>query len=93
MIAALDGPDIDSGTAAEIGYAAKRGIWIIGYRSDKRLSGETGQLLVNLQVEYFMRKLGRGTIVSSLRDLTRVLKGDDQNLKRDFCDSHHLSRP
>lgn len=34
IIAVLDGPDVDSGTAAEIGYGTALGKPIIGYRGD-----------------------------------------------------------
>ncbi|MCA9420417.1 MAG: nucleoside 2-deoxyribosyltransferase [Nitrospira sp.] len=73
LVAALDGPDVDSGTAAEIGYAAaKQGktIWIVGYRGDVRHSGEKGQGKVNLQVQYFIEERGHGVIVDTLHDLT-----------------------
>ena len=32
LVAILDGADVDSGTAAEIGYAFARGKLIVGYR-------------------------------------------------------------
>jgi nucleoside 2-deoxyribosyltransferase len=34
VVAVLDGTDVDSGTAAEIGYAFARGKLIVGYRGD-----------------------------------------------------------
>ena len=34
VVAVLDGADVDSGTAAEIGYAFARGKLIVGYRGD-----------------------------------------------------------
>jgi nucleoside 2-deoxyribosyltransferase len=46
VLAILDGPDVDSGTSAEIGYAYAKGKVIMGYRSDFRKSGEDK---VNLQ--------------------------------------------
>src|SRR5262249_14236188 len=36
VVAVLDGVDVDSGTAAEIGYAFARGKLIVGYRGDVR---------------------------------------------------------
>ena len=36
VIALLDGADVDSGTAWEVGYAYARGIPVVGVRSDKR---------------------------------------------------------
>ncbi len=72
LVAVLDGPDIDSGTAAEIGYAYARGLPILGYRSDFRQIGDNEGSIVNLQVEYFIRTSG-GTIVSSLEQLSAPL--------------------
>jgi nucleoside 2-deoxyribosyltransferase len=68
LFAVLDGADIDSGTAAEIGYAFARGKPIIGYRGDVRLSADNEGAVVNLQVEYFIRESG-GCIVRSLAEL------------------------
>ncbi len=77
VFAVLDGTDVDSGTAAEIGYAAARGIAVIGWRSDLRQTGETGAM-VNLQVEYFITCNG-GSIHRDLAAATaalgRVLSG------------------
>ncbi len=73
MIAVLDGTDIDSGTAAEIGYAAASGKKICGYRSDFRRSGDNEGALINLQVEYFILNSG-GRIVSNLAELKEELK-------------------
>ena len=64
----LDGADVDSGTAAEIGYAFARGKLIVGYRGDFRVSADNEGALVNLQVEFFIRESG-GTIVSRYEDL------------------------
>ncbi len=52
MLAVLDGPDVDSGTAAEIGFAAALGKPIAGLRTDWRVSGDEGSI-VNLQVEFW----------------------------------------
>lgn len=73
VIAALDGVDVDSGTAAEIGYASALKKRIIGYRGDLRRSGEHPSVKVNLQVEYFIRANG-GTIVETLEGLTNEVK-------------------
>lgn len=66
VLAILDGPDIDSGSAAEIGFAAALGKRIVGYRGDFRLIGDNEATAVNLQVEYFIRSHGQGTIVRTL---------------------------
>jgi nucleoside 2-deoxyribosyltransferase len=73
VLAVLDGVDVDSGTAAEIGYAFARGKLIVGYRGDFRLSADNEGSTVNLQVEYFIRESG-GTIVARYRDLATVLR-------------------
>ena len=72
VVAVLDGVDVDSGTAAEIGYAFARGKRIVGYRGDFRLSADNEGGTVNLQVEYFIRESG-GTIVERYEDLERAL--------------------
>ncbi|PYM72515.1 MAG: 2-deoxyribonucleoside glycosidase [Candidatus Rokuibacteriota bacterium] len=74
VIAILDGTDVDSGTAAEIGYAFARGKLIVGYRGDFRLSADNEGSTVNLQVEFFIRESG-GTIVSRYEDLGPSLRG------------------
>ena len=73
LVAILDGADVDSGTAAEIGYAFARGKWIVGYRGDFRLSADNEGSTVNLQVEYFIRASG-GTIVERYEDLGQSLR-------------------
>ena len=73
MLAVLDGPDVDSGTAAEIGYAFARGKPILGYRGDFRLSADNEGGTVNLQVEYFIRASG-GDIVSTLSEIGPALE-------------------
>lgn len=54
VLALLDGIDVDSGTAAEIGYAAALGTPVVGLRTDTRLSGDNAAARVNLQVEFFL---------------------------------------
>lgn len=68
VLAVLDGPDVDSGTAAEIGYAFARGKLVVGYRGDFRLAADNVGSTVNLQVEYFIEASG-GVIVASLEKL------------------------
>lgn len=77
VLAVLDGADVDSGTAAEIGWAAARGIPVVGWRSDLRTSGDNEAALVNLQVEHFVRRSG-GAIAMDLDaalDLLDHLRG------------------
>lgn len=73
VLAILDGADVDSGTAAEIGYGFAKGKRIIGYRGDFRLSADNEGGIVNLQVEYFIRASG-GTIVADLLALEKELR-------------------
>jgi nucleoside 2-deoxyribosyltransferase len=72
IIAVLDGPDVDSGTAAEIGYGSGLKKPVFGYRGDFRPGGENEGSIVNLQVEFFVR-LNGGGIVTDLESLKAVL--------------------
>jgi nucleoside 2-deoxyribosyltransferase len=71
VFAVLDGVDVDSGTASEIGYAYAREKLIIGYRGDFRLSADNEGGIVNLQVEHFIRASG-GTIIRELSGLDQA---------------------
>jgi nucleoside 2-deoxyribosyltransferase len=73
LLAVLDGTDVDSGTASEIGCASALGKPILGYRGDFRLASDNDGSLVNLQVEYFIRKNG-GDIVKKFEDIKPALK-------------------
>ena len=72
VFAVLDGTDVDSGTAAEIGYAYARGKTILGYRGDFRLSADNEGSTVNLQVEYFIHASG-GRIITAIAELEEAL--------------------
>jgi nucleoside 2-deoxyribosyltransferase len=50
VVACMDGPDPDSGTAWECGYAFAKGKPIVCYRSDFRLSGDTEGAPYNLML-------------------------------------------
>jgi nucleoside 2-deoxyribosyltransferase len=65
MLAILDGSDVDSGTAAEIGYAAALHRPVVGLRSDLRVTGDNEATLVNLQVEWFILESG-GLLTTTL---------------------------
>jgi nucleoside 2-deoxyribosyltransferase len=54
VLAVLDGVDVDSGVAAEVGFAYALGKPVIGWRSDFRLAGDNAASVVNLQVEHFL---------------------------------------
>ncbi len=74
IVAVLDGTDVDSGTAAEIGYATALNKIIIGYRGDFRLSSDNEGSVVNLQIEYFIKSNG-GLIVTDMMALETALIG------------------
>ncbi len=81
VLAVLDGVDVDSGTAAEIGYAYAKGKPILGYRGDTRISSDNEGAIVNLQVEYFIRQSG-GDIVTKVDDLGPALARTKQAVLR-----------
>ncbi len=51
MIAILEGPQVDDGTAWEVGYFYAKGRRILGIRTDFRKAGESEHSRVNLMVE------------------------------------------
>jgi len=73
LLAVLDGTDVDSGTAAEIGFAFALGRPIVGLRTDVRTAGDNEAAVVNLQVEYFVRASG-GVIATALEDAIAALQ-------------------
>ena len=76
LIGVLDGVDVDSGTAAEIGYAYALGKRIWGLRTDFRTTGDNPGSTVNLQVQYFIEASG-GRIVTTLADLLAAIQTSD----------------
>jgi nucleoside 2-deoxyribosyltransferase len=50
VVACMDGPDPDSGTAWECGYAFAKGKPIVCYRTDFRISGDTEGAPYNLML-------------------------------------------
>ena len=73
LAAHLDGQEPDSGTVAEVGFAAGLGLKCFGLRTDLRESGEPG-VAVNLQVESFIAESG-GAMARSLEELLELLRG------------------
>lgn len=71
LVAYLDGQEVDSGTAAEVGYAAALGLTCFGWRSDLRQTGEPGARL-NLQLEAFILDSG-GILAGTLEELVHAL--------------------
>ncbi|VVB66834.1 Nucleoside 2-deoxyribosyltransferase [uncultured archaeon] len=51
MVAILDGPQVDDGTAWEVGYFFSQDKSIVGIRTDFRRAGETEKSKLNLMVE------------------------------------------
>lgn len=77
VLAVLDGSDVDSGTAAEIGFAAALGKPVVGWRSDVRSAGDNPGAVVNLQVEWFVERSGgriERTLEAALDALVEVLR-------------------
>jgi nucleoside 2-deoxyribosyltransferase len=72
VLAILDGADVDSGTAAEIGYASACQIPIVGLKTDIRYCGDNAATPVNLQVVHFIRA-SAGIITYSLDDAIAAL--------------------
>ncbi len=73
VIAILDGGfDVDSGVAAEVGYAAGKGKRVIGLRTDFRTGGDNLGSIINLQVEHFIKASG-GSIVPDVEALIGLL--------------------
>lgn len=72
LVAWLDGQEVDSGTAVELGYAAGLGLRCFGLRSDLRQAGEEG-VVVNLQLEATLEATG-GVIAGSLEDLLTAMQ-------------------
>jgi nucleoside 2-deoxyribosyltransferase len=73
VFAILDGVDVDSGTAAEIGYGFALGKIVCGLRTDFRLAGDNLGAVVNLQVQYFIEASG-GSVVTRTEDLVALAR-------------------
>ncbi len=73
IIAVLDGVDVDSGTASEIGFAAASGKRVIGLRTDFRRTGDNDAATVNLQVQYWIEK-NKGAIYTTVDQLLRQVR-------------------
>jgi nucleoside 2-deoxyribosyltransferase len=69
MVAILDGPQVDDGTAWEVGYFFRQGKKILGIRTDIRRAGEADNSRVNLMIECSCHE-----IAGSLEELGSFLK-------------------
>ncbi|MDD1748686.1 MAG: nucleoside 2-deoxyribosyltransferase [Methanothrix sp.] len=72
MVAILDGPQVDDGTAWEIGYFFMQGKKILGMRTDFRRAGETDDSRVNLMIECSCQGIA-GSLEELAMDLKRLL--------------------
>jgi len=73
LVAVLDGPDVDSGTALEMGIAYERGIPVVGVRTDYREGQDRG---VNLAVAGVCTELLREmSFGEDMGQLTKDLAG------------------
>jgi nucleoside 2-deoxyribosyltransferase len=69
VLGVLDGPDLDSGTASEIGFAAGLGKRCYGLRTDFRNSGDFDGIPINLQVLYWIESTG-GTLFRRIDEIS-----------------------
>jgi nucleoside 2-deoxyribosyltransferase len=58
VLGVLDGPELDSGTVSEIGFASGLGKKCYGLRTDFRNSGDFDGIPINLQVLYWIEASG-----------------------------------
>lgn len=61
VVALLDGPQTDDGTAWETGYAHARGMPVFGLRTDTRNAGETRTSKLNSMIEQCLSGLAPDT--------------------------------
>ena len=71
VVALLDGPQVDDGTAWEIGYAHAKGIPVIGIRTDFRQAGDVPGALVNAMIHGSCREIVKD--VAQLVERVKVL--------------------
>jgi nucleoside 2-deoxyribosyltransferase len=72
VLASLDGQDVDSGTALEIGYAFAKGLLIVGLRTDIRRCSDNEGSVVNLMIETCITESG-GILTGSLAEAVAFL--------------------
>lgn len=78
LLAIVDGPDADSGTCFEVGYAYAKGIPIIAVRTDFRASEEMG---VNLMISRSAAEVVRGLEMSFTELVEEVLRRIQQTCR------------
>jgi len=73
VLACLDGPQVDDGTAVEIGYAHHAGKLIVGLRTDIRTASDNEGTLVNLMVETCARDSG-GKVTRKMDEAIGIIR-------------------
>jgi nucleoside 2-deoxyribosyltransferase len=68
VLGVLDGPELDSGTVSELGFAAAIGKKCYGLRTDFRNCGDFDGIPINLQVLYWIES-SEGKLFRSIDDL------------------------
>ncbi len=69
LLAVLDGAEVDSGTASEVGFASALGKPCYGLRTDLRECGDFVGIPVNLQVLHFIEGSG-GALFRSIGEIS-----------------------
>jgi nucleoside 2-deoxyribosyltransferase len=69
VLGVVDGPEVDSGTASEIGFAAALGKTCYGLRTDFRNCGDFDGIPINLQVLYWIESSG-GQLFKRIEEIT-----------------------
>jgi nucleoside 2-deoxyribosyltransferase len=73
LVAVLDGVDVDSGTAGEMGFAYGLGKPVLGLRTDFRVTGDNEAAGINLQLRYFIEQSG-GSYHTTVDSLVATLR-------------------
>lgn len=68
VFAVLDGAEVDSGTASEVGFGSALGKTCYGLRTDRRDTGDFEGIPINLQVLHFIERSG-GTLFRSIEEI------------------------
>ena len=79
VIAVLDGPDVDSGTAFECGYALAVGKPIIGLRTDIRAGGDDPRASINLMLAHCVRTC---IVTQPEHDVTAIAQAVFQSISK-----------
>lgn len=74
MVALLDGPQVDDGTAWEVGYAYAKGIRTVGIRTDFRKAGDVQGAAVNCMIDASCLAIYRG-VEELLEAVANFLEG------------------